>query len=376
MSKNIQWREASKKYYLRATIAGKQYYQSLQTDNKEEATRLARVKIKAIESGHIADLTKTRVKRNVATIGEIVDVYLATVARVGKPRPSTARSNAWALLRLVTQTLGLADADAARKASSIILTEKLAIDFASLRIPVTGSEQDKARARVSVSSMLRQARAVFKRSWRGAYRQAELVIPDTVRDFVEEYVCDNPVADWKEPPPEEIGPILEAGPRLRETHPDLWPVWLLAFHVAMRAGEIARAQWDWFEARDGRMWFRDKRRPEQGYVPKGGHEGWTPLSDSVWNQLKQLRREGDPFVIPGGTPTARRHLVNRDFAAWMRSLGWTRRHKAHELRAWRGNIWRHQVNESAMKDWLRHTSVSVGVKHYSDSYNPAALPAG
>lgn len=358
-------------YYFRAMIHGKLYHESLDTPDQAVAVARAKVKRNAIESGKWENLEATRKNSDVATIGALCDAYLEATRMHGRPRRETAQGAVGSLLIVVRDALGLASSDAARSQSCMVISDKLALDFGRVRIPVDADRETLDRARRTVYSTLNQARSVFGSRWRGAYRAAGIRIPDP-KGFLDEYVCDNPMRDWVEPTADEMAPILENGPKLKDTFPALYPVWLLAFHLALRAGEMARIRWTWFEERDGRIWMHDKARPEEGYIPKGDHEGWVPVSAAVWAELQALRRD-DPHVVPGGSLTARKMLIERTFAQWMRGLGWTRRHTAHELRAYRGNLWRKERGTEVMRDWLRHRTVSVGMKHYSSSYNPAQV---
>jgi integrase len=149
-------------------------------------------------------------------------------------------------------------------------------------------------------------------------------------------------------------------------------IWLLAFHLAMRAREISEARWEWIEPRDGRAWMHICARP--GFDPKGT-AGWVPISAPVAAELLAIRGASGAGYILGELPVTRRYdLVKRDFAAWMRRAGWARRHTAHELRAYRIHVWRRAYGLDVARDWARHRNASVTESHYSDNYNPSREP--
>jgi integrase len=84
------------------------------------------------------------------------------------------------------------------------------------------------------------------------------------------------------------------------------------------------------------------------------------------DELLKGRRMDDPFILAGGNKTKRQNLVKREFAAWMRGYGWTRRETAHALRKYRGHMWK------KAHDWLRHANWQTTLDYYADIKNDYA----
>ncbi len=53
----------------------------------------------------------------------------------------------------------------------------------------------------------------------------------------------------------------------------------------------------------------------------------------------------------------------------MNKQGWKRREKAHELRKYRGHLWRKKYGLDVAHDWLRHASSQTTLDYYSDIKN-------
>ncbi len=364
-SKNIIVRRGI--YYVVARVKGKRISQSTgirfgDPNSKDLAQKICRRILQEARLAHWDVLTGLKMKEPFSSIGAITRTYLENVRLRGYPRFSTAKNNVGALLRIVRNGAGSAKPE---ESSSSLLTGKLCRDYGAACIPAVGGQEAIDAARRAVRSVLRQARSIFKRDMMSVY--SELRLPD-LRGFMDEYVCAAPMLRWQRPADAELAPILDGGPKLRDTRPDLYAVWLLAWHLAMRAGEMARARWNWIEEIKGRHYMRICRRPDEGYAPKGC-EGWVPIHPDVLKDLLALQRSGDLYILPGGTLSAREDLVLREFADWMRSLGWKRMHCAHDLRALRGDRWRQAYGRDTARDWLRHTTVQVSADSYSDSFN-------
>jgi hypothetical protein len=89
------------------------------------------------------------------------------------------------------------------------------------------------------------------------------------------------------------------------------------------------------------------------------------MSPAVYAALQALRRPDDPYILPGGHPSGRSHLVNREFATWMRSIGWDRvtyPKAAHELRKLAGSMWYTHAGLQWAARWLGDTAATVD--HY------------
>jgi integrase len=134
---------------------------------------------------------------------------------------------------------------------------------------------------------------------------------------------------------------------------------------------MVAARWCWINRRNGYHRIDIVRRPEEGFEPKG-RPGSVPIHDRVLAVLMKLRRPDDPYILPGGNKTARLNLVVREFAAWMRAQGWKRRETAHELRKYRGHLWKDKYGVDVAHDWLRHANWQTTIDYYADISNSRA----
>jgi integrase len=94
----------------------------------------------------------------------------------------------------------------------------------------------------------------------------------------------------------------------------------------------------------------------------------VPLSDHVWDGLQAVRAQDNDYILPGAHATARKKLINTDFAAWMRSVGWGREtypKAAHELRKLAGSMWYTKAGLQWAAAWLGDTAATVD-HFYSD----------
>jgi integrase len=364
-NKNLQQHESGI-WYVQMKFQRRRFWRSTGTRSIEEARAFRDAFQKSLRAGRIQRLGESMLRGGYVTIGELVTAYLVEAQRRGSPRPETARNNVAALRRVVACG---GDAAAADSVSTTVLTDELVKRYVASAVPADGDMEEMDRRRRSAASNLRQARCVLKRNMLLAYKG--LSLPD-VAGFVTAYACESPRVERDDFAVEEIE-MLEAGSKLKGVRDDLYAVWLLGYHLALRAGEMAAARWSWITPAGDHHEMHVKRRPEEGYDPKG-YSGWVPVHAAVYAELQALRRPGDEYILPGGTEGARYDLVQRDFSEWMRGRGWRRRHCAHELRAYAGQRWEKAYGELVRRDWMRHSDVKVGRDHYVGNHNVSVPP--
>ena len=152
---------------------------------------------------------------------------------------------------------------------------------------------------------------------------------------------------------------IEAGKdELRKGTP-VGRAFLLEFFCAMSGMDAALARWDWMSA-DGTVHYRRHKtgKPADPRLPQD--------VAARWRELAEKEAGGSPFVLPFRTESLRHDFLKRDFARWMRGLGWTTKKKGHELRKLMCSIWFTAPGVGA--EWTQAwsgDSLQVLQKHYA-----------
>jgi integrase len=372
---DVTWRDPPGGYYFTAQIRGRRYCEALDTSDARIARERAGLKRGAIEAERWTDLEKTRAKRCWSTVGALLDAYEAICRECGRPARRTVEENVRSLARIVRVTRG----GDPRDVSCGELTGRLLRDYLSAELPEEEDAEpgEADRTRRSVAAAVAHARSVVPPGLAGRYEERGVTLPN-LTSFRGERICEAPRVDRSDPPEAEVAALLQAAGRLPAERPDLWTVWVLAYDCGMRVREIQACRWTWFRERDGRMWVEIRRRPEEFFEPKGT-SGWTYVNKAAWAALSAMPRTWDPWVVRGGSDararsegrdTQSRDLIEREFAEWMRAIGWSGPHCAHDLRYLRGVAWYRAFGSECRERWLRHARPSV-VAAYSDGYfNP------
>jgi integrase len=358
--KNITLRENGM-WYFTATIEGRRYFESLDTRDREVAAGRARAKREAIKGKKWDSLDSTRVKRQIATIGEICSAYETMMLDSGRIRTITCQTNVATLLRMVS---AVENTENPRAVSSSVLTGKFAKRYAAILAPEGGGSKDgENRIRRTIASNLVHARSMVRRKLWEDFKHAGIQLPD-LSSFLDQFVTKNPKLRYEMPPKELYEPTVKAG---RALTGNMALVWLMAYDLGMRAGEITAAKWDWIEKEDTpkgpRYWMVVKERPD--FTPKG-ISGKIPIFDGVYVKLMAHQKPGDTFILTADHATDREDLTKREFSKWMRDLGWTSQKCAHELRKLRGCWWFSRFGMERTYKWLRHANMQTTLDHYAD----------
>jgi integrase len=361
-----RWRRRLKNLYLRgdrwyvvAMVHGKRLSKSLDLDAPEWPVARIRARallrqIKADKWSILTDLSSRKPKAAAPVrISECVEIY-ERQALIHSLRRRTVQDYI-ASLRLV---LGVKDLNIPCSAAT-----RTAVQEYVARSQVARGDNDSTRR--SIRSTVAQARKIFSQWALDDYRAAGLNIPDSIDGFLKCWICKPAPVFYRWPEHSLIQRTHEAAKRLRGPNNDLWAVYLLTYHLALRAGEAAAVRWSWFDTdQTGRRWLRIEAREGEWVGPKGTY-GKVPVAGEVWAWLQDIRC-GLPYVLPAETKTARKNLVGRSFAAWMRGLGWTCPKAAHELRKLRGSEWYTAHGVEVAASWLRHTDPGVTARYYGD----------
>jgi len=369
VNRNLKVRDGT--YYWRQRIKNKNYCESLHVPftglKKEEKEAIARMgeKQRLARDDNFSALEITRTKIAVASIGTVIERYKRAANSYGI-QPATVKKN----INSLKLVLAAENSQDAEDLPSSVLTGKLVRTYRDKVLSSReGDEASQDRARRTVRSTLRQARSIFARWTRDEYKGLKL--PD-LEEFLRSGAMRVHDKLYVYPPAALVEKTMEAGRKLPANgHSDLYSVFLLAYDCGMRAGEILAAKTDWIcdgyiEVRFGKQWT----------TRRVGRK--VPLNPETQAELKAVLRKGEQHIIPGAHKTARKILVERDFADWMRAIGWTADeyiHTTHELRALRGSKWYTEQGANVARDCLGHTSVVTTCKFYAALDKlPDALP--
>lgn len=358
-------------YYWRETIRGIHYKQSTGiragVDGAEKRARaIIREKRKAVESADVAALNSTKIHIGYARIGEIMPIFIKGAAkRDMSPRAVKCYINS--LRRVLVVARGISNFN---EQPLSILSASLVDDYelAALEMVAGKSASDRRRRRNTIASTLNQARSLFSRWACLRYKRAGLSLPDLDGFRVAGDVKRD--MSWDIPPVDLVDYTKAESAKLKgDRRDDLWAVWLLCYGLALRSEEAAHVRWSWIYDVRGQISVDVIKRPDEWRGPKRT-EGHVPVPDDILSELQRIRREDDEFVLPGGSITARRNLIGRDFATWIRGCGWHKDnyiHCAHEMRRLRGSEWwtNPAVGPVACSAWLRHSSLAVTQRHYA-----------
>lgn len=359
-------------WYLAAVVRGRRIYQSLQSAEAdvEGAQRKARMLLGAARDQRWDAIDKTKLRRGFATIGETLRIYAQNAPAHGVG-PNTVRNYRSSL----RQVVGVAS-DSALEALS---TEELSRETIRKYVALKLAAGDGISPRRSIKSTVKQARAFFGRQWAlEAYEDAGLKLPN-LDGFRKSFIVEADPYQYELPPKDLIDATHAAATKLKDERPDLWPVYLLAYYLGMRAGEIEAARWTWLtQDPDGRWWMSVIKRPGEWKGPKAT-EGRVPVPTQVKTWLDEVRAAtpSREYILAGDYPTHRHVLIGDTFAAWMRGLGWTTVKAAHELRKLRGSEWYTKRGLAVACAWLRHQDPVTTTRFYARlSAQPPTLEVG
>ena len=357
------------RYYWQQMVAGRRHNESLgvlvgNQAAERQALRVLAAKRAALQDGRISDYEQMRMKRACSTIGELIAAYGQYAMRRGLTE--SWRGNP-AALRIVVATARGIQPDQVDGLGLDVLTAPLMLAYENKALAAGGGQA----AANTIVSRRRKCRALFARKARLGY---DLEIPECVEGFLAAGDVQERVQDWERPAATLVSETKAAARFLRdcdcieeaqaEWARNIQVAYLLCYALALRAKEAAACTWEWFEKMDGQLVCWVKPRLAEGFRPKG-RAGYVPVPVAVWEWLQSLRTEGQDHLL-AGTDYGRYNFVQREFAQWMREIGWASHHCAHELRRLRGCEWWEDpaVGPALCSEWLRHSTITVTQRHY------------
>lgn len=381
-------------YYIDFTIDGRnnRTKRSLKTNSAEAAQRIAVENlIKPAKMGHWGQVDKTRSKTQFPTLAKVQAIYEVKAPLGIKGRSAT---NNMGQLRSV---IGIARGDVNLNEFCIgelgaKLVREFKENFMKARLAGVKGEDAVELARRKAwgtgNSKLGQARSVFCKWARAAYKDAGLKLPDTIMEFLQEPlfkklpVVYSPAPDsvvkatfaavqgFLKPVPDRERVAVHALPNGELTKVDgheqeitatqknrnCYLAFWLAVGCGLRKGEIARARWEFIKEQDGAIWFIANVPGKDGLAIK------VPIVTDAWEYLKAHRQESGPVLL--GSATEVRDKWSRRIGDWMDGLGWNSEKKIHELRAYIGSkiAEKHGIFQAHL--FLRHKDVRTTKQYY------------
>lgn len=324
-------------WHLRAGVNGFRLHQSLQTDVAKQAAAASRPLIDAAIGRRVELLAAAKLRHEQpATLGEIAKCYhLAQL--IGA---NAVRDNINALARIV-------GGHWKSKPANVLTADLVGTALRTIDLEPT-----------TLNSLVRRARSVFSPAAMELYRTKGLRIPE-LEGFKKRPLL-KVMKDFSFRP---IAPdVLEAiKASSADQRPEIRQIFILAFYLGMRAGEIAAARREWIE-HDG---MRIIRRPD--FKPKG-IEGTVPIAPEIRAEILAL--SGPEWLVNARTPTERHDLIYRDAVRWLRYFLPDRNKALHELRKQAGSRVVTAQGMDAARRFLRHSSVAVTERHYGTYLRP------
>jgi len=347
---------------------GKDILRSLGTTIEWMAKKKAKQVIEATINEDVHASRALKMRSDYSTLREITKIYIEKFGTDVRRR-RTARNNVGALEKIVRVASGLT----LENARSSILTGELVRKFEAAEQKRIAQDkkgyvdqQSELRVRTSITSWLKQARSIFKRthmSWFDGF-----AIPD-LKLFREQGVT---LPDRPRPRPLDQGvidSITAAAPVLARENPRCYIAHLLFSRLGMRNVEQKAARKSWIVRNPvgggGRLGVI--YRPEEGFKPKKKTERWIPIAPSVLAEIDKhwtLSPEGD-YLVPAAHKTERANIIDDQHSAWCGK--WIKNHSkvSYELRRYAGSlVYRKTGKIEHVQQFLGHADLKTTMEWY------------
>jgi len=233
------------------------------------------------------------------------------------------------------------------------LTGKLVREFIDFELGLVVRQGKHARQRKlrSIQSVLKQAKSIFKKSFRSQYEDAGIYLGN-LNDFMLEQ-AETPVVVDKKPLEDEFVKALDAKvEQLKEVRPDFYAAYLLA-KSTLRRSEIQQAKWDWIQMMKG----------QPHIVMSAGQNGKTPtaipLDPKIYAALQRWYKltEDKEYILPeDGWAGERCGYFMKELDKWLRDKGGLKTdHTFHELRAYTLHTIREKYGQGGAARWERRS---------------------
>ena len=357
-------------YSVKFRIKGKQILRSLGTGDKKLAKQRAADLKRELEEGHWEVLEKSKLRSDLASIGEIVALYKGDPkkGRLGiravneTIRAATVPRNANMLLNLLHHATGT-DREGCGELRTDVLTEDLIQKFKVNYLKPAGEDVEKREsAKRGANAVILQARSLFTPVAMGLYKGLKL--PDLGK-FRKAPGCKVKKRELVPIDDALIEKINAAAAPLKESDPALYVVHLCFKYLGMRNIEICAARKGWIERNaDGSGWMAVVQRPD--FDPKGNQRR-IPIAAEVMGELDELTPdlEEEDYLVAAPHKTARKFLVDKAHSEFMRPFTLKHPKTSYELRRWAGSVIYSTFGPVEAKNFLGHKSLATTETHYA-----------
>lgn len=343
---------------------GKVVFQSLKTADKRIALERAKPLAADLEAGRWDRILALRARNALPKVGELLHTYLANWT-VLDLEERTASECAKYFARVLALGCGVEDASGLSLSvlhgeAGAAVVRKFMAEKVKARAGAGGweDEDEERRAKGSVNSALRQARAVVGVRALQLYRDKGLQLPDLERFKNEPGFMGVGKQSYNPPGDELLEKTFKALAALGKdpVRKDQYLAVCLAAGAGLRKGEIKRASWNWFTLRGAAPWLVG------AMITKNGDLLDVPILPEWWARIAALRPEGakgeDRILSSDSEWTFRR------VGEWMRGLGWETQKCIHEFRALVGCRVAEAMGIEAASLFLRHGSIKTTQIYY------------
>jgi hypothetical protein len=267
------------------------------------------------------------VKREWATLGEVVDFYLTWPNGRQHTRDRCARE-------LGTMAGECWPDREWRGISTEMLTrderlkwrQRRELASATAHLPADAAAHERTKR--NINQMIANTSGVFSRAAREAYHIAGIRVHDAVLGWLDvRKLKAKPAA-----PPEPLGDAVMAKiakelPGLKERAPGAWAAVMLMFFAGVRNIEAVAARWSWLgevELDDSGEEVRGFRLESAGEHLSKQSDGLVPVRVAVWKDLASVRhlgQKGEDFIVPGATVTARIEAAYYEASEFLKGCG-------------------------------------------------------
>ncbi len=335
--------------------------QALGVTNADEAVALAKPIFAAALAGKWEAVTDTKAASGSwSTIGEVVGALKASQELLALT-DVTMKGYLSALYKIVGVGTGIMGADDPATPEKVEQIHALRLSvlnaktinkwMASMLEPVKGDMKRKDSVHETINNRLRCARGVFSRNTVKKKIYAGLKIP-ALKDLKETpFMPVMSKENYTLPESKVIDAIWNNADSLLAEHARTWFCFQICCYGGLRKSEVLAMRWGWFIVEDGQLFI--VTRLESDHMTKGKEERRIAVPEELRANLQReaLKRGwamgDDDYVVPKGQQgpgnlrpgdkgwfgdgeKGQRGFIH--LSVFMRSHGWTRRQKAHELR--------------------------------------------